>query len=695
MTVPDGAVDVHAHVMAGPADAVPGAAYAPFEAPVEDYLRHLDALGVSRGVLVNPSTYGTDNTVLLDALRAHPGRLRGVAVIGPDVDDGALADLHDAGVRACRVQDQFAGGTPVTALAAVAERVGPLGWHVEVWTDPRRHLPLLRAAAGRGRILLDHLGSVPVPAPGEPDPVLPLLTGLLAGRGLLGDAVRRLPAGAGRTRGRGRTGPAGAGGRRARRRTGPRGLGHRLALRGTAWPGPHHRGPPPRARPLAPRRRPAPQGPGGQPGTALPLGLTGVRRGWDRLGWIPLGWIPLGGFRRHAVPRCGMRTQVGIVGAGPAGLVLAQILACNGIESVVVEGRSREYVQARQRAGLLEQGTVDLLRDIGVGERLDREGLRHDGVYLQWPGTRQHFDFPDLCGRSVWVYAQTEVVKDLVAARTDAGHPLYFEVSDTSVHDVETDRPSIRFVDGDGTRRTVECDLIAGCDGFHGISRPSVPADLRQVREREYPHSWLGILAEVPPSTDDLVYAWHPNGFALHSMRSHSISRLYIEVAADEDVDDWSDDRVWDELSVRMALDGWELKTGPVLEKGITPMRSFVSTPMRHGRLFLAGDAAHIVPPTGAKGLNLAVADVTLLARAIVSRYADGSEDLLDAYSDSALRRVWRCTHFSWWMTSMMHVGGNDPFDRDLQLAQLRYLASSRPAAESFAENYTGLPVGW
>jgi p-hydroxybenzoate 3-monooxygenase len=388
-----------------------------------------------------------------------------------------------------------------------------------------------------------------------------------------------------------------------------------------------------------------------------------------------------------------IRTQVGIIGAGPAGLLLARLLSNAGVDCVVVENRSREYVEARIRAGVLEQQTVDLLRDAGVGDRMDREGLRHDGIYLQWPGERHRIDFPALTGRSVWVYGQTEVVKDLIHARLADG-PLFFDVSGTAIHDVETDRPKVSFTDSGGVARVLECDVVAGCDGFHGVSRQTIPEHLRTTWERVYPFAWLGILAQVAPSTDELVYAWHPDGFALHSMRSPSVSRLYVQVDPAEKVEDWSDDRVWEALATRMALPGWDLQTGPVTEKSITPMRSFVSAPMRHGRLFLAGDAAHIVPPTGAKGLNLAAADVKVLADALVAFAKEGREDLLDAYSDRALRRVWRATHFSWWMTSMLHrTPGSDPFDDQLQLSQLRYVTSSEPAATGLAENYTGLPL--
>lgn len=387
-----------------------------------------------------------------------------------------------------------------------------------------------------------------------------------------------------------------------------------------------------------------------------------------------------------------MRTQVAIIGAGPAGLLLSHLLARRGIESIVIENRSRAYVEARLRAGVLEQGTVDLLDEIGLGKRLHVDGQRHDGIHLQWPGTRHRIDFPELCGRSVWVYGQTEVVKDLIQAAVDTGQSVHFEVSDAQIHDVDGDSPSVTFTDAAGEPQRIDCDVIAGCDGFHGISRPQVAATGQQVFQREYPFSWLGILAAVPPSTDELIYAWHPNGFAMHSMRSPEISRLYLQVTPTDTIENWSDDRIWSELSTRMELDGWHLADGPVLEKGITPMRSFVSAPMRRGRLFLAGDTAHIVPPTGAKGLNLAVADVAVLDRALGDLLNRGDSSLADAYSETALRRVWRSTHFSWWMTSMLHRAG-DEFDDQLQLSQLRYVASSPAAAASLAENYTGLPL--
>jgi p-hydroxybenzoate 3-monooxygenase len=388
-----------------------------------------------------------------------------------------------------------------------------------------------------------------------------------------------------------------------------------------------------------------------------------------------------------------VRTQVGIIGAGPAGLLLSRLLQLQGIDAVVLENRSREYVEARVRAGILEQHTVQTLRDAGVGERLDREGLPHDGVYLQYPGTRHHLDFEELCGRKVWVYGQTEVTKDLIKAQLDGGPPLLFGVSDVVPEDVDGNSPRIRFTDADGNPQLLECDVIAGTDGFHGVSRPIVTAGTGgRTWERTYPYAWLGILADVAPSADELVYSWHPDGFALLSMRSPTVSRLYLQVDPTEKIEDWSDDRIWEGLSTRFALDGWELQTGPITEKSILPMRSFVSAPMRRGRLFLAGDAAHIVPPTGAKGLNLAVADVTLLAQALVRLLHDEQSDLVDAYSDKALARVWRCTHFSWWMTSMLHRSGDD-FDAELQLSQLRRVCSSEAAARELAENYTGLPL--
>jgi p-hydroxybenzoate 3-monooxygenase len=389
-----------------------------------------------------------------------------------------------------------------------------------------------------------------------------------------------------------------------------------------------------------------------------------------------------------------MRTQVGIVGAGPAGLLLSHLLALRGIDSVVVETRSRAYCEARQRAGLLERGSVELLRAAGLAQRLDREGLEHGGIYLQFAGERHHLDFRDLAdGRTVTVHAQTEIVKDLIRARTAAGAALHFEVSDTEIGDLDTDRPVLRYTDAGGTRHEVVCDAIAGCDGFHGICRPAMPAGLLTVYERAYPFAWLGILADVPPSTDELIYCRHPGGFALHSMRSPDVSRLYLQVPAGEDIAGWPDDRIWAELQRRLSVPGWGLKEGPILEKSVTPMRSFVAAPMRFGRLFLAGDAAHIVPPTGAKGLNLALADVAVLTDALTALVRDQRTGPAGAYSDTCLSRVWRATHFSWWMTSMLHVApGGDVMEEQLQLSQLRYVTASRAAATTLAENYVGYP---
>jgi p-hydroxybenzoate 3-monooxygenase len=372
--------------------------------------------------------------------------------------------------------------------------------------------------------------------------------------------------------------------------------------------------------------------------------------------------------------------------------VLAHLLHLEGIDSVVLESRSREYVEHRVRAGVLEQGTVDLLRETGLGDRLDREGLVHDGIELQFAGERHRIDFPSLTGgRRITVYGQQEVVKDLIAARLGTGRPLLFEVSDVAVEGFEGGDPVIRFLQ-EGEERELRCDLIAGCDGSHGVSRESIPAGVLTAFEREYPFAWLGILAAAPPSNEELIYAYSERGFALHSMRSPTVTRLYLQVHPNEELDEWSDRRIWDELERRLGVDGWTLNTGDVLEKGVTGMRSFVVEPMQCGRLFLAGDAAHIVPPTGAKGLNLAVADVRLLAEAIAAWYRSGDDSRLERYSDEALRRVWRAEHFSWFMTSMLHrLEGGDAFDVKLQLAQLRYVCSSDKAAASLAENYVGL----
>ncbi|MQY21804.1 4-hydroxybenzoate 3-monooxygenase [Nocardia macrotermitis] len=387
-----------------------------------------------------------------------------------------------------------------------------------------------------------------------------------------------------------------------------------------------------------------------------------------------------------------MRTRVAIIGAGPAGLFLAQLLDAAGIESVLVERRSAEYVKSRIRAGILESASVRLLREAGVGDRIARDGIEHRGIHLQWPGERRHLDFVDLTGKSVWVYGQTEVTKDLMAARERAGQAAFYEVSDVELHDVESDSPAVTFTDAEGRAQRIDAEIIAGCDGSHGPSRHSVPRQHRRTLERTYPFAWLGIRADVAPSTDELIYAWHPDGFALHSMRSPTVSRFYLQVRPDEDLADWSDDRIWDALSTRLGLDGWTLHPGPITERSVLPMRSVVTSPMRHGRLFLAGDAAHTVPPTGAKGLNLAIADVALLSRAIAEWLGAGDTRLADAYSDTALRRVWRCTHFSWWMTTMLHRHG-DEFDAGLQLTQLQRVAQSSAAATELAENYSGIPI--
>ncbi|PWU23787.1 MAG: 4-hydroxybenzoate 3-monooxygenase [Candidatus Rokuibacteriota bacterium] len=386
-----------------------------------------------------------------------------------------------------------------------------------------------------------------------------------------------------------------------------------------------------------------------------------------------------------------MRTQVGIVGAGPAGLMLAQLLHLEGIDSVVLENRSRDYVEQRIRAGVLEQGTVDLLGEAGVGGRMEREGIVHHGIELQFAGGRHRIAFDKLTGRSIVIYGQTEVVKDLIEARLATGRPLLFEVESVSVHDHETERPRIRF-GHEGIERELECDVVAGCDGYHGVSRPSIPGGVLREFSREYPYGWLGILAAAPPSSEELVYAHNERGFALLSLRSPELGRLYVQCRPDEDLAEWPDERIWAELQARLGLPGWTLTEGPVLEKGVTGMRSFVVEPMQYGRLFLAGDAAHIVPPTGAKGLNLAIADVRVLAEALSDWYRTGSLAQLEDYSARCLRRVWRCEHFSWWMTSMLHRSPEaDPFELQLQLSQLRYVTSSEAAARSLAENYVGL----
>ncbi|MGW0987416.1 4-hydroxybenzoate 3-monooxygenase [Streptomyces sp. NPDC002486] len=391
-----------------------------------------------------------------------------------------------------------------------------------------------------------------------------------------------------------------------------------------------------------------------------------------------------------------MRTTVGIIGAGPAGLLLARLLHDAGIDSVVLESRDRSYVERRQRAGILEQGTADVLRAAGAGERMDREGLRHDGIELRFDRRRHRVDFPALTGgRSVTVYAQTEVCKDLIALQLREGGPLLFEAEALAVEDAGTEAPRIRFRH-EGREDVLECSYVVGCDGFWGVARKAIPAGLTRVFERTYPFGWLGILADVPPSHDELVYARHDRGFALLSMRSPAVSRLYLQVPDGTDAGAWGDEEIWDELERRFeTADDWRLERGPITQKSVTPMRSYVHEPMRHGRLFLAGDAAHIVPPTGAKGLNLAVGDVVTFARALVHRQRTGSPDLLDAYSATCLRRVWQAERFSCDMTTLLHrAPGATPFEDRLQLARLERIATSRAAETDLAEAYTGFPFG-
>jgi p-hydroxybenzoate 3-monooxygenase len=388
-----------------------------------------------------------------------------------------------------------------------------------------------------------------------------------------------------------------------------------------------------------------------------------------------------------------MRTQVGIVGAGPAGLLLAHLLTRAGIDSVVLEARSRQRVEARIRAGVLEHGTADLLTASGVGERMEREGLAHHGINLLFGGALHRIHFTELVGKHVTVYGQHEVVRDLIAARMASGAPLLFEVEDVTVHGFDNGQPTILFTH-DGEEQSLACDFIAGCDGFHGVCRPSMPEGVLSVYERIYPFGWLGILAEAPPSSDELIYANHANGFALLSMRSPTIARLYLQCKPDEDLSLWSDDRIWSELKVRLASDEFVLKDGPVLQKGVTAMRSFVAEPMQWGKLYLLGDAAHIVPPTGAKGMNLAVADVLVFGRALEAYYRTGVTEGLEKYTARCLSRVWKAQRFSWWMTSMLHrFETHTPFERRVQLAELDYVAGSPAASTALAENYVGLPM--
>ena len=389
------------------------------------------------------------------------------------------------------------------------------------------------------------------------------------------------------------------------------------------------------------------------------------------------------------------RTQVAIVGAGPAGLLLCHLLRGAGIGSVVLESRSRAHVESRQRAGILEHGTIEALRAVGAGERMDREGLPHDGIELRFGGAGHRIDFAGLVGRQVMIYAQTEVVRDLVALRLTHGEPLEFEAAVLAVADIDTDSPSVRYR-ANGREQVLHADVVVGADGFHGVCRAAMGTEGVRKFEREYPFGWLGITADVPPSCHELIYARGERGFALHSMRSPKVSRLYLQVPPGTDPNSWTDERIWGELTERLALrDGsWSLRRGPITDKSVTAMRSFVVEPMRRGRLFLAGDAAHIVPPTGAKGLNLAVADVRVLAAALGRWYATGDGVALDAYSDTALRRVWRAEHFSYTMTTLLHTDpSGDPFEQRLALSHLEHIAGSTSAATTIADNYTGLPL--
>jgi p-hydroxybenzoate 3-monooxygenase len=394
-----------------------------------------------------------------------------------------------------------------------------------------------------------------------------------------------------------------------------------------------------------------------------------------------------------------IRTQVGIVGAGPAGLMLSHLLHLQGIESVVVEARSRQHCEERIRAGVLEQGTVDMLRGSGVGERLERQGLRHEGIELGL--NRQRFRIPltELTdGKAVTVYGQHEVVKDLIARRIADGAQLHFDCDAVRIAGFEdagrSVQPTLHFQHG-GREHGIACDYLAGCDGFHGVCRPSIPQAALTSYDRAYPFGWLGVLAEAAPSLQELVYMQHPNGFALYSMRSPAVTRLYLQCAPDEDLSAWSDDRIWSELAVRLRCDdGWAPTEGRIMQKSVTGMRSHVTEPMQFGRLFLAGDAAHIVPPTGAKGMNLAMADVSVLARALAEHYTAGREEGLQSYSQVCLRHVWRAQRFSWWMTSLLHRFPEDgAFDRKRQVAELDYVTHSRAAATALAENYVGLAV--
>ncbi len=389
-----------------------------------------------------------------------------------------------------------------------------------------------------------------------------------------------------------------------------------------------------------------------------------------------------------------MRTQVGIIGAGPAGLLLSHLLHLQGISSVVLEARSRKEIESTIRAGVLEQGTIDLLNDTGLGERMMREGAIHTGTELRFAGQGHRIDFLALTGKKIMLYAQHEVIKDIVKARLEAGGEILFEVENVTLHGLESSAPTIRFR-YDGEPVELQCDFIAGCDGYHGVARPALPASMHTEYQRSYPFGWLGVLVEAPRSSEELIYAYHPRGFALISTRSVTVQRMYLQCDPHDDLANWPDHRIWEELHARTELnDGWRLKEGRITQKNIVAMRSFVTEPMQYGRLFLAGDAAHIVPPTGAKGMNLAVADVRVLSHALGDYYTSGSSDRLERYSAICLRRVWKAQRFSWWMTTLLHHDDNaSPYDLRRQLADLDYVTSSRAAATTLAENYVGLPM--
>lgn len=388
-----------------------------------------------------------------------------------------------------------------------------------------------------------------------------------------------------------------------------------------------------------------------------------------------------------------MKTQVAIIGAGPSGLLLGRLLELQGIDNVIIEAKSPDYVLSRIRAGVLEQGTANLLREARVGERMDREGMVHDGFALSFSGRLERVDIKKHSGgKNVIVYGQTEVTKDLMDARKTSGSLTYYDAQEVAVHDFDSDTPSVSFI-VDGQTHRLECDFIAGCDGFHGVTRKSVPSERIQLFERVYPFGWLGILSRTPPVSHELIYANHERGFALCSMRSDSLSRYYVQCTLEDKIEDWSDERFWDELRARLPAEtANSLVTGPSIEKSIAPLRSFVAEPMQFGRMFLVGDAAHIVPPTGAKGLNLAASDVYTLYHLLRRRYQEGRTDLPAKYSEICLRRIWKTERFSWWMTSLLHKFSDDAFSQRIQEAELAYYTSSDAGLATIAENYVGLP---